>query len=541
MNKSNELLERLYYNLPRSFRNADVDTKHQLKRYLDILVSGGFQPLHEETKGLLTLIDIDKVPAKYLPHLASDLGFAFPYDLDEQTQRTYIKNAVISYRMKGTRKALEFMIRELTKFKVTLDIDENERNLSINLEVDPDRQDIDKMYEKIMFLVEEYAPPFGEAQITNAFVWEELVAEYIRDNFKDELLETFMVSYSAYEPLGFLILNHDRGAVLNSLDYNISNFDQYGSNRVSYEMDTYINQPKEDDLRTEKLDDFGEGTHTVVYPRTRESVYTYKKWDREEEIINIHDKGVTSLIDDTAIVLNRLTYGLNALDQQLTNVNVLDFNDQAYTFPEVDYASFVDRISMKHTDIYTQNFKYSNHLFRITFTHHDLFKHNISYLEDTVQISVYNEIDGTLTKEHMDYIINDFIRVNVEAEEFINQFEDVASVLVAKSLLHADELTRVIKDSGYDVSNVKIITDLKRDYNFILVGTPTGDPNALLLGQIEQLVRNSIADTHNYDIIETGKIGTKYNETKSMRTEEYRGSQDMSDDFTDIIHYVDKE
>jgi len=179
----NSLLERIYRNLPKHFRNADEKQRLQLKRYLDILVSGGFKPLREETEGLLDLINIEKIPAKYLPHLASELGFVFPYDLDEQTQRTYIKNAVLSYRLKGTKDALAFMIRELTQFKTDLDIDEDNKTLEIRLEVDLERHDFLNYVEKVDFLVEEYAPPFKSFDLINTFLWNE---EY----FKDYDLET---------------------------------------------------------------------------------------------------------------------------------------------------------------------------------------------------------------------------------------------------------------------------------------------------------------------------------------------------------------
>lgn len=529
---SNPFLERLYHRLPRIYRNADKDQKEQLKRYLDILVSGGFKPVYEETKGILSLIDFDNVPAKYLPHLASALGFEFPYDLDEQTQRTYIKNAVISYRIKGTEKALLFMIRELTRFKVDLKINEDERTLSVQLEVDPDRQDIDKMKEKVQFLVKEYAPPFGVMEIVNSFIWDEV---FYKEMY-DQLLETYMVSYSAYEPKDFLILNYDRGSILNSRSYNISNFDQYARYEVEYNYNDTLSQTKEDDLRIAKDDSFGKGQHTAVYPRLRESIYN-KVWDSENELIHIMDKGRTSLIDDTAIVLNRLSYGLNDLNTRLSDVNVLDFNDQAYTNPQVDYSSFVDEISMEHKEIHTPNFTYHNYLFNVSFIHNDIFKQNFSYLEDTVRVNIFNKDDATITKAEMDYILNDVIRLAVEKETSHQQTTEWTSIIVAKNLLHTDDL---IKTFEYmDNSHVTIFTDLKRDYNFVLVSSSTtGDANYQLVGQVEQLVRKSIEDTLNYDIIETGKIGTNYTETKSIRTEEYNGADDIQDEFTDKITYV---
>lgn len=188
-------LERLYYLLPKNFRNEDAENKKQLKRFFEIVVEGGFEPLHEETKNILSLIDFDRVPAEYLPHLASALGFKFPYDLDEQTQRTYIKNAVKSYRMKGTETALTFMIRELTRFKTDIQIDEDKRRLDVRLEVDMGRQDFNKVVDKVDFLVREYAPPFKEYNLINTFLWfEDYYHEYEEE---EEGLITF--GFTPYE------------------------------------------------------------------------------------------------------------------------------------------------------------------------------------------------------------------------------------------------------------------------------------------------------------------------------------------------------
>lgn len=230
MDKS--LLERVYNNLPKSFRNADVGQRQQLKRYLDIIVSGGFSPLREETKGILNLIDFDKISAEYLPHLASDLGFRFPYDLDEQTQRIYIKNAVTSYRMKGTKKALLFMLRELTKFKVTVSVNEDDKVLTVTMEVDLDRQDIEFLQGKTRFIIDEYAPPYGHLSLINIFMWEELFSN--RDMSETENLAKVR-SFDSHDSQSALYFNNKSFATLNSLNYNLSSFQQYNRNAISYD------------------------------------------------------------------------------------------------------------------------------------------------------------------------------------------------------------------------------------------------------------------------------------------------------------------
>jgi phage tail-like protein len=167
----NQMLERLYQSLPKIYRTKDIDNKFQLKRYLEILIGGGLSPVYKDAQGLASLTDIDKVPSQFLPFLASALGFTFPYDLDEQTRRAYIKTAVASYRIKGTKPALEFMIRELTRFHTQVDVDNATKKLDVRLEVDMSRQDFDKVVDKVDFIVKEYAPAYSEYRLINTFIF----------------------------------------------------------------------------------------------------------------------------------------------------------------------------------------------------------------------------------------------------------------------------------------------------------------------------------------------------------------------------------
>lgn len=184
------MLERIYNELPRIYRYADRDNRHQLKRFLEILVRGGLYPTYRDTRRILELFDVDKVPAEFLPELASTLGFEFPYALDEQIQRTYIRNAVTSYRVKGTRMGLVYMIRELTRFKTEIELDNENRHIDVFLEVDEGRQDYQRLLEIVDFLLHEYAPPVKSYNIVNKFVWfEEFVGRFL------DLYESTTVSF----------------------------------------------------------------------------------------------------------------------------------------------------------------------------------------------------------------------------------------------------------------------------------------------------------------------------------------------------------
>lgn len=188
-----DMLERLYNNLPRIYRDMDMNQRYQLKRYLEILTSKGFSPVYEETKALLDLNDFDRIPKQYLPQLASVLGFKFPYDLDEQTQRTYIKMAVAGYKKKGTLSALTFMIRELTRFKTTVETDSTNKEITVSLEVDLQRQDFERVVDKVTFLVDEYAPPYKQLNLINTFLWTEDKRPFVFGDEDDTQLDLSLV------------------------------------------------------------------------------------------------------------------------------------------------------------------------------------------------------------------------------------------------------------------------------------------------------------------------------------------------------------
>lgn len=193
MLSKSEYLESLYNLLPSNYRNEDVKNDYQLKRFLSILVEGGLYNSYMEIDGLLSLIDFDNIPAKYLPQLASALGFEFPYDLDEQTQRTYVKYAVKSYKTKGTKATLEFMIRELTRFRTSVEVDEENKDLDIVLEVDVNRQDFERVVEKVSFIVNEYAPPYRNLNLTNKFIFDEPADREIANNRAKDTVDNSLI------------------------------------------------------------------------------------------------------------------------------------------------------------------------------------------------------------------------------------------------------------------------------------------------------------------------------------------------------------
>lgn len=117
----------LYEKLPTIYRDCDnvvsQSNPYPLKRYLEVL-GGGFDELERYLQDFNNLRDVDKCPKDLLPNFAKMYGLDFPYDMDEQTQRKFLKVLPILYTKKGTEDAFKFLAREIfgegTNLKATM-------------------------------------------------------------------------------------------------------------------------------------------------------------------------------------------------------------------------------------------------------------------------------------------------------------------------------------------------------------------------------------------------------------------------------------
>ena len=109
------LADYLYDRLPRIYKTED---KHQLlKRFLDTFAEAGFDPLLQETVSITDLLDVDKCPSEYLPHLCRMYGYEYTLEIPELFQRRLLKHIVEMYKRKGTKSVVRFIARELTGFE----------------------------------------------------------------------------------------------------------------------------------------------------------------------------------------------------------------------------------------------------------------------------------------------------------------------------------------------------------------------------------------------------------------------------------------
>lgn len=113
----------LYGKLPEIYRK--YDDSQTLKKFLNVLEEEGLNYLYDEVKGLITLVDADKCPSKYLPFLFETYGMPYDYNIPEVFQRKFLKNISYLYSRKGTKSVLRYLGRELSGYNVDIIDDYN--------------------------------------------------------------------------------------------------------------------------------------------------------------------------------------------------------------------------------------------------------------------------------------------------------------------------------------------------------------------------------------------------------------------------------
>lgn len=106
--------ENLYNKLPAFYKSFDSKIEpnpYPLKRFLQVL-GGGFDYLEGKIVELGDTLDIDACPPEYLRLVGHLLGIEFPYAMDVDTQRKYLKVMPNLYRLKGTHDSFEYLARE---------------------------------------------------------------------------------------------------------------------------------------------------------------------------------------------------------------------------------------------------------------------------------------------------------------------------------------------------------------------------------------------------------------------------------------------
>lgn len=109
----------LYKQLPAYYRYRDIETEYTLERYLKCL-GEYLNVVFEETDDIKDLLDVEKMPSKFLPYYAKMFGIKIYDDISEEFQRKLLANIVPILKRKGTRDVIEFVARELTGYDVDI-------------------------------------------------------------------------------------------------------------------------------------------------------------------------------------------------------------------------------------------------------------------------------------------------------------------------------------------------------------------------------------------------------------------------------------
>lgn len=181
----------LYNRLPPHYRHVDAKYNYPLKRFLSVLVEGGFNPVERDIERMYDLLDPDKCPAEFLPLLAAILGFEFPFDMPEDIQRRFIKNAAKLYRIKGTRASLQYLISELMGFQAILTSEDViNKTFVVDITASGDDPHLEMKQKKIVQLLEMYKPVGSRFSILTDYSFEDRAPFFIAEEERAEATRT---------------------------------------------------------------------------------------------------------------------------------------------------------------------------------------------------------------------------------------------------------------------------------------------------------------------------------------------------------------
>lgn len=118
---SSEFTTYLYGRLPQIYRDEDQKIGYPLRRYLESLIEGGFSQIISGINEFITLIDPDKIPEEFLPHLCNSFGLTYFPDLDSTYQRKFLSNVGEIMKRRGTYAGIHYLAKSLTGLESELE------------------------------------------------------------------------------------------------------------------------------------------------------------------------------------------------------------------------------------------------------------------------------------------------------------------------------------------------------------------------------------------------------------------------------------
>ena len=119
-----QLLNHLYNKrLPQVYREADVDTKYCLKRFLQSMIEGGYSEAISSADGIVALTDPLKCPDNIFPLLFQSFGYKYSVDIPMIYQRKILQNHGELFQKRGTIEYIYVLTRILTGFDCEVNIE----------------------------------------------------------------------------------------------------------------------------------------------------------------------------------------------------------------------------------------------------------------------------------------------------------------------------------------------------------------------------------------------------------------------------------
>lgn len=192
--------DKLYNSLPEMYRVDDENENFSLKRYLQSLAEGGFEKVIEETNGLMTLVDPDKVDKDILPVLFKSYGFEVFNGIPELYLRKLLPMVSKLFALKGSITSVEYLTSLVSGVKSTVEVSDNfneDHSIDVKLDLDynltpselPDR-------EQLLRIIGEFVPFYCSVVIVYSYFFNDDFRAYVQDTYSKDYV-TFSSSDSA--------------------------------------------------------------------------------------------------------------------------------------------------------------------------------------------------------------------------------------------------------------------------------------------------------------------------------------------------------
>lgn len=188
---SSTIGDKLYNSLPPLYREADETVNKALERYLSALAEGGMSKVVEETNGILSLIDPDKIDFKWLPILFKHYGYDVFNGLPELYLRKLLPELSTLFSRKGSMTSVQYLASLVSGVRSTISTDEEDKHrINIRLEMDYlDENESLPADSQLYRIVREFVPFYCTLNIVYSYLYKELGQISLKDSGSDDLIK----------------------------------------------------------------------------------------------------------------------------------------------------------------------------------------------------------------------------------------------------------------------------------------------------------------------------------------------------------------